>query len=356
MFKTLSNTTKILLSILLLLIIFRLFLPSIVKHYINKSLNELPGYDGHVEDVDLHLYRGAYSIDGLVLTEEKGNPKYPFLLIPSTHLSIEWKWLFKGKLVGEVIMEGPRLNVVEGTGPAEGSEPSREHWTEVVKDLMPITINRFTAINGRLAYLDFTESPDVKLHIENLRLTALNLANAEKANNKLPSTVTFSGSSIGGGALKGNMRMNPLKEIPDLSGTWQITNVNLTSLNSFIKAYGKFDVERGKMDMYSELNVFNSQIDGYIKPFFEDVKVLNWKKDKKESGILHAVKEAVIGLVAEVAENQKRDQVATLVPIKGNINNPQTNNWKTFINVLRHAFINAFNKGIEDKLNSNPEK
>ena len=175
MFKTLSKTTKILLTVILALIIFRLFLPSIVKHYVNKSLNELPGYNGHVSDVDLHIYRGAYSIDNLVLTEEKGNPKYPFLLIPRTGLSVEWNALLKGKLVGEVTMDRPVLNVVEGPAPA--SEPTREHWTETVKDLMPITVNRFIVNNGRLAYLDFTESPDVKLHINNLQLTALNLAN-----------------------------------------------------------------------------------------------------------------------------------------------------------------------------------
>ena len=351
MFKTLKRSYKIALGILLLLLIFRLALPGIVKYYVNKSLNELPGYNGHVEDVDLHLYRGAYTIDGLVLTEEKGNPDYPFLRISRTHLSIEWKSVFKGRLVGEVVLENPQLNMVAvASSNAAGDEPNRDNWTETVKDLMPITINRLEVNNGKYAYLDFNADPNVDLHINNMHLVALNLANVENAKTKLPSTVTVTGKSIGGGALKGDMKVNALKEIPDFNMNLELTNVNLTSLNGFIKAYGKFDVERGSMDMYSEVKLTDGELDGYVKPFFENVKVLNWKKDKKEDGFLHAAKEAVIGLFAEAAENQRRDEVATVVPVSGNVNQPQTDNWKTFVNVLKNAFINAFNKGIEGKI------
>ncbi|WP_181304621.1 DUF748 domain-containing protein [Rufibacter sp. XAAS-G3-1] len=347
---TLTKPLKIGLTVVALLLAFRIALPYIVKNYVNKTLDELPGYTGHVEDIDIALIRGAYQIDGLILREEKGNPKYPFLSIPETDLSIEWKALFKGKLVGEVVMASPVLNMVAGASSGSQEDPTMDHWTDVVKDLMPITINRFAVHNGKLAFMDFSASPDVKLDIHAMELVALNLANVEKVAKKLPSSVTVTGKSIGGGTLKGKMQVNALKEIPDFDSDFQLTGVDLTSLNSFIKAYAKFDVERGKLDMYAELKSTDGKLDGYIKPFFEEVKVLNWKKDKKEGGVLSAVKEAVIGIFAEAAENQKRDQIATHVPIKGDLSNPQTNGWKTFINVLKHAFINAFSKGIENSL------
>nr|WP_250428289.1 DUF748 domain-containing protein [Pontibacter ruber] len=321
-----------------------------MKRYVNKTLNELPGYNGHVDDIDIHLYRGAYTIKGLVLIEEKGNPTYPFLKIPRTDLSVEWKSLFKGKLVGEVEMEAPRMNIVAAPATKEAiQQTSQEDWTRVLKDLMPITINRFVVNNGYLAYLDFGAKPDVNLHIEDMHLLALNLANVENERQALPSPVTITGRSVGGGKLKADMKGNFLKKIPDMDIKMQLTQVNLTSLNDIIKAYGKFDVERGRLDMYSEVKVTDGQLDGYMKPFFEELKILDWEKDKKEDGILHAAKEAVIGLVAEAAENQKRDQIATQVPITGSINDPKTNSWKTFLHILRHAFIKAFNKGIENE-------
>lgn len=349
MLKTLKRSYQIAAVLIVLVLLIRLALPSIVKHYVNRSLNELPGYSGHVEDIDLHLYRGAYVIKQLVLNKDKGNPNYPFLKIARTDLSIEWQAIFKGRLVGEVVLVNPQLQVVAQTG-TSGQEPKREHWTETVKDLMPITINRLEVHNGKIAYLDFNASPDVDLHVHSMQLVALNLANVEQAAHKLPSTVTLTGRSIGGGSLKGNMKVNALKELPDFNVDMQLTGVNLTSLNGFIKAFGKFDVERGNLDMYSEVKLINGRLDGYVKPFFENVKVLNWEKDKQEAGLLHAAKEAVIGLFAEGAENQARDQIATVVPISGNVNQVNTDNWKTFLNVLKHAFIKAFNKGIEDKL------
>ncbi|CAM3630549.1 DUF748 domain-containing protein [Pontibacter korlensis] len=335
-------------AVILLLIAFRIALPYIVEDYVNRTLNALPGYKGHVEDVDLSLYRGAYRIEGLILEEEGGNPKYPFLKIAESDLSIEWKSLFKGKVVGEVIMRQPQLNMVEAKpNAAPTEEPTKEHWTEVVKDLMPITINRFIVNNGKLAYLDFNKKPSIDLHISDMQMVALNLANVEDAGNELPSTVRLTGTSVGGGALEGSMKANLLKEIPDFDMTAQLTSVDLTSINDFIKAYGKFDVERGRMDLYSELKLMDGQLNGYVKPFFENVKVLNWEKDKQEDGFFRAAWEAVAGLFTEAAENQKRDQIATQVPIEGNINQPDTDATATFLNILRHAFIKAFNKGIE---------
>jgi hypothetical protein len=337
-------------AVVLLLIAVRVALPYIVKDYVNKTLDELPGYTGHVADIDLHLYRGAYTIDDLVLVEEKGNPKYPFLQIPKTDLSIEWRSLFKGELVGEVVMERPNMNIVAAAAEADTTgQATQDDWTKVMKDLMPITINRFVVNNGRVAYLDFNASPDVDLHIENMQLVALNLANVEDSTTALPSTVTASGRSVGGGSLKADIKGNFLKEIPDMDVSMQLTRVDLTSLNDFIKSSAKFDVERGRLDMYSKVKLTDGELDGYMKPFLEEVKILNWKKDKKEDGFLHAAKEAVIGLFAEAAENQKRDQIATQVPISGNINEPETDTWKTFINILRHAFIDAFNKSLENE-------
>ncbi|MFC6999052.1 DUF748 domain-containing protein [Rufibacter roseus] len=344
----LTRPIKITLAVVVLLLAFRIALPYVVKSYVNKTLEELPGYTGYVEDVDIALIRGAYQIEGLVLREEKGNEKYPFLNIPVTDLSIEWKALFKGRLVGEVIMSSPEMNILAGSSNSE--DPTLNHWTDVVKDLMPITINRFTVHSGKLTFLDFTVSPDVKLPIHDMELVALNLANVEEVGDKLPSKVTVTGKSIGGGALKGEMQVDALKKIPDFDSNFQLTGVNLTSINNFIKAYAKFDVERGKLDMYSELKLTNGKLDGYIKPFFEEVKVLDVKKDVKEGGVLSAVKEAVIGIFTEAAENQPRDQIATRIPITGDINNPKTNGWKTFINVLKHAFIDAFAKGIENNV------
>jgi hypothetical protein len=349
--KAVKTRYWILIGLVISLIIIRLMLPSIVKRFVNNKLNNLPGYTGHVNDIYIHLIRGAYAIQGLELRKKTDPPKYPFLQINDTELSIEWKALMKGRLVGEIIMNQPALHILAQTADIS-KEPSKEHWTQTLKALMPMTVNRLQVNNGRIAYLDFAAKPDINLHIDNMQLTALNLANVENTGTALPSTVTLTGTSIGNGKLKADMKINALKEIPDFNLNAQLTTVKLTSLNNLIEAKGKIDVEKGTIDMYSELEASNGKFKGYVKPFIKGVKVLDWKKDvKKKGGIFQAAKEAVVGLFVKAVENPKSKKIATKIPISGDLNDPKISSWQTFVGVLKNAFIKAFTQGIEGTLN-----
>ena len=351
----LSTSYIVIAVIILLLTILRIALPGIVKRYVNKELNELPGYTGHVDDIDIGLLRGAYVIKGLELRKKTDPGKYPFLEIHQTDLSLEWKSLFKGRLVGRVVMDRPHMIILAATENL-AQEPSKDSWTKTVKALMPMTINKLTVNDGKFAYLILDEKPNVDLHIEHLQLTALNLANVQKAANPLPSTVTLTGISIGNGRLKSAMKVNILKDVPDFDMDMQLTGINLLSLNGFLEANAKFDVERGDIDTYSKLKLTNSEMDGYIKPFIKNLKVLDVKKDiKKKGGILRVAKKAVIGLFAKAVENPKTKKIASIVPIKGNIDNVKSSGWATFLGVLKNAFIKAFHENIEGDI-KNAEK
>jgi len=54
-------------------------MPSLVENYLNRKLNELPGYTGYVSDVDNHLLRGTNAINQLVL-KKRGDTR-PYSLI-----------------------------------------------------------------------------------------------------------------------------------------------------------------------------------------------------------------------------------------------------------------------------------
>jgi hypothetical protein len=338
--------------IVIVIIVLRLSLNGIVKNYVNKKLNDLPGYTGHVDDISIALFRGAYVIEGLQLKKKTDPAKYPFLDIGRTDLSIEWEALFKGRLVGEVMLDRPIINILSSEDISK--EPSKESWTKTVKALMPMTINHLTVNEGRFAYYDFDKKPPFNLHINDLQLTALNLANVQKTNDKLPSTVTLSGTSIGGGNLKANAKVNIIKTIPDFDADLKLTNINLLSLNPLLEASVKFDVERGSLDVYGKLKVTDGEMHGYIKPFIKDLKVLDVKKDiKKKGGILRVAKKAIVGLFAKAVENPKSKKIATVVPLKGKIKDVKTSGWQTFIGVLKNAFIQALHEsiagGLKDK-------
>jgi hypothetical protein len=347
--RKVNLTYIVVLIVLSAVLIVRLALPGMVKNYVNKKINELPGYTGHVEDIDISLVRGAYVIKGLELRKKADPAKYPFLQIRRSDLSIEWKSLFKGRLVGEVILDQPMINIL--TTEDLDKEPSKDSWTKTVKALMPMTINKLQVNNGAFAYRDLNKQPATNLHIDQMQLTALNLANVQKNADPLPSQVNVTGLSIGKGHLKLDMKVNVLQDIPDFDAGLALTGANLLSLNGFFEANAKMDIERGGIDIFSKLKLKDGEMNGYIKPFIRDLKVLDVKKDiKKKGGLLRVVKKAVVGLFAKAVTNPKTKKIATMIPIKGNIKDPKTSGWATFVGVLKNAFVHAFHESLTNEI------
>ncbi|MES1181923.1 MAG: hypothetical protein ABUL44_03920, partial [Flavobacterium sp.] len=193
-----TRTRLVLTIIILALIIFRLFLPLIVKNYVNKVLNNIPGYHGSVADIDIALYRGAYVINHLYLYKD-GNKK-PMLDFPVTDISIEWRALFHGRIVSEIEMYDPAFNFyVTANKLSPGQKPKEDDWTKALHKLVPIKINRFKVGNWKFLYADIVESPDINLAIEKIDLIATNLGNVVDKSKILPSKVNATAVSFGNG-------------------------------------------------------------------------------------------------------------------------------------------------------------
>lgn len=140
-----------------------------------------------------------------------------------------------------------------------------------------------------------------------------------------------------------------------------LKDTNLLSLNSFFEGNVKMDVERGSIDVFSKFTLLNGQMNGYVKPFISNLKVLNVKKDiKKKGGVLRVIKKAVVGLFAKAVTNPKTKKIATVIPIHGNIKDPKTSGWATFVGILKNAFIRALHESLSNevkfKQSSNTEK
>jgi hypothetical protein len=337
-------------GILLVLIAARLSMDYFVTRYVNKVLSELEGYRGSITDVDIHLYRGAYTIDSLKLFKVDGNEEVPFVDIPVTDLSVEWSALFEGAIVGEVAFEKPELNFIGGNNgdSTENQSGEGEDWTKPIKDLMPLKINKMEIINGTITFHDFTTKPKVNLSLTDLNVIATNLNNASKQEERLPSTISATASSIGGGRLTLNMGINILKEIPDMDLDMKFEQVNMPALNEFFRAYAKVDVERGSFNLYSEITIDSGIVAGYVKPIAVNVKVVEFEKDKEKP--LNLLWQSFVGLVAEVFENQKEDQFATKVPLEGDLNNLDAGVWPSVWNIFQNAFVQAFDRNTDNSV------
>ncbi len=338
------------LTIVLVLIVLRLALEPIVEHYANASLQDIEGYSGSIDDVDINLYRGAYQIEGLRLDKVNGPDQVPFFAIDTLDLSIEWEALLDGALVGEVILSHPMLNFVtsqDDSDTTENQTGQEVDWQDQLKDFMPLTLNRFEVKHGDVTYRDRSMDPPIDATLSQLNLLATNLSNVNDTS-YLPASLKAQAITVGNGEVDLAMRMDFLQEIPNLKADFKINHVDLTQLNDFIKAYANFDVQRGSFTLVSEITIDSGRIEGYAKPFFENLDVFDFQKDVVEDkGFFGKLWEALVGVGAEVLENQKRDEVATKVPIQGDLNSPNPDVSATVFNVLRNAFVDAIEKEFE---------
>lgn len=330
----------------LLLIGLRIYLPFWVKDYVNGVLDDVEGYDGSIENVNMHLYRGAYQIEGLKMVKTGKNMPVPFLDIPLIDLSVQWTALFDGRIVGEIVLTDPLVNFAADT--TDTQTGTEANWTEPLKELIPLQINRFSVTNGRITYKDFASQPQVNLTLDSLQLEATNLRNTEGEPGTLPSNIHLNAVSIGGGILTITCDANLMKQIPDFDLSAEFENVNMRALNNFTEAYANLDFEGGVFNLYTEMAASEGNLEGYVRPVMTDLEVFDLSEESGNP--LQVLWEGIAGFFTSVIQNHPRDQFATQVPFSGNLNNPDTEIWPAIGGIFRNAFIEAFSKDVENSV------
>lgn len=340
---------SIVVGIVLLLVIIRLLLPGFVLRYANRTLANLDGYYGQVSDIDIALYRGAYQLDGLYLNKQDSatGEQTKFFAVNRIDLSIEWRSLMRGALVGELVFDAPALIFTKDKAEIDAVAKDTTDFRQLLKDFMPLRVNRFEVQRGSIRYTDSTASPLVDISLEDAHIIAENLKNTTREEEKLPSTIQANAYAYGG-SLDLYMKMDALAEQATFDLTAEIEGANLPDLNDFFIAYGKFDISKGTFGLYSEFAADNGRYKGYVKPIIKDLEVVGL--EDREDSFFQRAKEAIIDLIGGILENPKEEQVATRVPIEGSFGETNVLVWEAVWQVLKNAFIQALMPSVDNAI------
>jgi hypothetical protein len=331
---------KWLAALVILLITVRIMLPFAVAAYVNRILNETPDYSGRIGGVKMRLWQGGYQIGQIQILKKNGQIKSPLFSAARMDLSIEWSELFHGAIVGKVFLQQPEVNFVSGPTKDQTQTGSSDGWDATLKSLFPFNLNRLEITNGEIHFQNQFSKPPVDIYLSKISAVATNLTNTRGLNQKLPSGLVASGSTIGGGQLNLQLQMNLLKPTPAYELNCGLTNVNLVALNSFLRAYGSFDVARGNFALFTSVAGDGGNYNGYFKVFFGNLEVFQWEKDKKKN-IVAVFWQAIVGGVTTVFKNHPKDQLATKVPISGSDTGSKVGIWTATATILENAFIHA---------------
>ena len=333
--------------IIAVLVAFRIYLPTLVKNNINKILSDIPGYYGQVDDVDIALIRGAYVVNGMYLNKINAKTQVPFLNFPKTDISVEWKSLFKGSIVSEIIMISPEVIYIfeDQKSVTEGKSANVDDWTKALTDIVPIDINHFEVHDGKVAFVQLQADPNIDLNIDNIELYADNLRNVVVREGTLPSPVHATGITFGNGNMTLEGNINLIKEIPDMDLEFALKGSNATALNDLTRHYAGIDFEKGTFELYSEVAIADGYLKGYIKPMLTDTKLIG-----KDDGFIGVLWEGFVGFFKFILKNQRTDTLATKVPLEGDLNNLDAGTWPTVINIFGNAWIKAFKGETDDEI------
>jgi hypothetical protein len=340
----------IVLCVAALLLVLHFSLAHLVKHYLNEKLADMGDYHGQVSDVDLRWWQGAYQIKGLVIEKKDGDVPVPLLDAPDTEISVSWHALWnEGAVVAEVIFHGLSISFVDTPG---GDDQTGEgvDWREQLEKLLPITLDEVRVDHGRLAFRNFQSDPPVDVYVDAINAQVFNLTNTRDAQEARSASFKGEGRLLGQAPIEATAHFDPLVRMDNFDVQLRMTGLELTRLNDFANAYGRFDFHGGTGDLVTEVEVADSQISGYIKPLLKNVEIFNWDQDVKEKGFLRGMWEAVVGGGETVLKNQRKDQFATRIELSGTTKSTDVNAFSALISILRNAFVQAFTPRFEKAL------
>lgn len=327
----------------LLLGCVRAVLPWAVRHYVNRTLDRSPLYDGNIGPVEIHLWRGAYSIRDIRLNKTTGNVPVPFFAAKRVDFALQWSALVHGRIVARLLMDEPELNFVDAPSDSDSQTGEGGPWLKMIQDLSPFKVNRAVVRDGSVHFRTYQSAKPVDVYLSEVNGTIDNLGNITNDTAPLVSTVQASGLVMEQAKLDFKMVLDPFSYRPTFHFALRLLGLDVTKINDLALTYGKFDFKRGWFDLVIEADSKEGQLTGYVKPLFRNLKVFSIKQDIKEDSVLRFFWQALVGGVTELLKNQPHDQFGTLIPFSADESQSTTTDiLATIGNVLRNAFVRAY--------------
>ncbi|RMV75229.1 hypothetical protein ALP05_04782 [Pseudomonas caricapapayae] len=342
-------------ALVVLLIAINIALPYLVRDYLNDKLADMGDYRGEIADVDLALWRGAYRIKGLKIVKTDGKVPVPFFDAPMIELAVSWHSLwYDHAVVAKALFTGPQINFVDGGSKQASQTGQGTDWRTQMNKLLPITLNELRIDNGRITFNNFNSTPKVKIEADQVNASIYNLTNVVDVEGNRDAEFKGKARLLGHADLESTARFDPFSNFEDFDFKLRATGIQLRRLNDFSSAYGKFDFNEGDGDVVIEAQADKGQLKGYIKPLLRNVDVFNWHQDveNKDKGVFRSIWEALVGTSETVLKNQRENQFATRVDLSGSVHQQDISGFQAFLQILRNAFVQAFNARYESSKGS----
>lgn len=349
--KQSKKKTKIILSLIGALIVLRLFLPLIMKKSINWYLaTKVENYYGSIDDFDLALWRGSYSMQGLVLYDKSKHVSVPpILTIADLDISIAWRALFKGRFL--IDLSGKEVNLNLADSKDEKKAQLKGHpkdASEILNTLVPFKIEQILLSDSRIKFTNTDLKIPATFELKEINGKVQNIYNIQESTKELPSSVKISAKIQNSGKLMIKSTFDLFQKPQALDLDVKMEKLNLTELNAILMAYGPLSFTSGTLSIYTEMATREGKIKGYIKPFLTNLDVVAPYEAFKS--FKHFGFEMISAAGNLILRTSKDKTVATKIEIEGTTKQPDYSMWDAFWIAVEHAFSKTLKPNLENKI------
>jgi Domain of Unknown Function (DUF748) len=207
-----------------------------------------------------------------------------------------------------------------------------------------LRIDRLEVVKSTFGFTNQAAKPPYRLQLTDTALTVEALGNQRQNG---PAVARLTGQLMGRGETSLTATLRRQAGGADMDVTAKIEDAELVRLKELVRAYGGFEIAAGAFSVYSELQMRDGALAGYIKPMFRGVEVGPDGEAVAERGFRQRLYEGVVGIGAKVLKNRLRGEVATVVPIAGRVDRPEIGRWETVGRLLQNAFLKPITPGYE---------
>lgn len=327
------------LIILAVFVIAAIALDPIVEWQTRERLKMLePRYKVTFEDASLSPFKLRYVMKNLkVMRQSAGGDALPYVQVERMEAGVYGKELLHFHLVVNIEVDKPRLNLIAAKQEEEQQlDPKIPDLAEKLAEAIPLTVDRIQVRKAALLFTDKTNEDFPRVWIHDVDGTLENLSTRAALSRGEPTSIALSGTIQESGALSVFLTADPLAKGLFFAGRANVTGFELKELSKAMASKTGVTATAGTLDVFAEFDCRAGKLEGGVKPILKDVEV-----DQAKPGIGNALKavfaDAAIALLTDDAKN--REAVATVVPIQGDLTNPELQLWPAVVGVLRNAFV-----------------
>jgi len=344
-----SRRLVIIAAVLVALVVaIRLLIDPIATHYTRKGLNDAEGISGDFQRVHVTVFPPGYEIRRIKVMEEPGgSERHPLFYAERVGVSVDWRALLHARLAARARLDEPKITISKRAEAAKEKVKKEAPATTpdveaALRKVIPARVQRIEVRDGEVLYRDPTAPRHPQIWLHALELSAENLATREELAGGRPATVNASAKLGKSGDVTMFVSANPFAKSLEFAGEVSLKGWKVAELFDLIQPATKVQTPEGTLDVFVEFRAKGGELTGGVKPVMKNVRV---RPTEDDFGNRLKAWVADKGLRLFSDRVPDRNAVATVVPIKGKLTDPDIQLWPTILGVIRNAFVEGISSG-----------